>query len=105
MRKHYFKENNLTVVSYSENISQFDDYVLCFKREYLNDKNRLFYLCSKKKIKNNPIDCQLFLIGKTNEKNQLELHSIIFEKDKFNLNSIPLFAVEIERNKLIFEEQ
>jgi hypothetical protein len=107
-RKHYFKENNLTVISFSENIRQFDNYILCFKREYLNDKNRLFYWCSKNELEFQPHHFQLIIIGKTDEDNRLKLHPINLEETTVTVPMskppLPSLKVEVEKENLVFEE-
>jgi len=45
-RKHYF-EDNLTVVTISDNINEYMDYLLCYKKTTSPD-DRMFYWCLKK---------------------------------------------------------
>lgn len=47
-RKHCF-EDNLNVITISENINEYEDYFLCYKKTTSGD-DRMFYWCLKKEF-------------------------------------------------------
>lgn len=49
-RKHFFKVLNRNVITISDQIEMFEDYALCFKKNQLDDPNRMYSWCEKTKL-------------------------------------------------------
>lgn len=63
-REHFFKELKSTVITVSNYMETFDDYILCFKKNQLDESKRLYYWCKKESIVSNEIPVKFLMAGK-----------------------------------------
>jgi len=95
-REHFFKELKSKVITVSDYMETFDDYILCFQKNQLNEPKRLYYWCKKENIESNEIPVYFFIAGQEeliNSELMVNLNSLynqayspssqIFSKDEF----------------------
>jgi len=62
-REHFFNELKRKVITVSDYMETFEDYILCFKKNQLNEPKRLYYWCKKENIETNEIPVHFFIAG------------------------------------------
>jgi hypothetical protein len=78
-REHFFKELKRKVITVSDYMETFDEYILCFKKNQLNEPKRIYYLCKKEKIESNEIPVYFLMAG---------LEELLNNELIINLNSL-----------------
>jgi len=63
-REHFFIELGRNVITVSDYMDSFEDYILCFKKNQIEEPNRMYYWCEKKEKDFNEAFLQFIIAGK-----------------------------------------